>query len=97
VDTTNQLSSDKDIHEHAVRAAAEEFIARRDFKRHPAHEDDAKGRMTVASSELRKCCNKYKRQRHALNMHCRTLEHVCSLFDVGEDEVTKILIELTGE
>lgn len=85
------------IDKDAVRAAAEEYVARQEYRSDPKMAEDHTDKYNIADEEKRSCCTPYLRRRYELNRHCRSAEHVANLFDVSLQDMMNEVTRLKGE
>jgi len=84
-----------------VEAAAREYLARRDRRKHPAGRFDNGGRWYPDESEARACCATIRapsrRWPYSLMLHCRTAKHVAALYGVETSDVRRAAKRLDRE
>lgn len=93
VSSSAVVAADDPHYSELVDSAAREFLARRDRDSHPAGRFDDGGRWRPADEEKCACCahirKPSRRWPYSLLVHCRTAEHVASLYKVDPADVRK--------
>ena len=76
-----------------TQQAALEYVARKKRQAHPSGRRDNGGRWHPHNNERRECCDRIRTPSRAfpysLMLHCRTAQHVASLYGVGLKELKK--------
>ena len=74
--------------QNKVSQAATVYQERQARLQHPEGEFDGAGRWYPSDRERQPCCDKIRgpsrRYPHSLNKHCRSLEHICNLYNLTE-------------
>lgn len=88
-----QTQTESNDYAARLEEAAREYVARQDRKEHPGGSFDKAGRWYPSKKERCECCDYIRTPSRAwpnsLIKHCRSVEHVANLYDVGVKDLRR--------